>query len=453
MDEEDSEDDIEIITDGPVQPPPKHSIDFRPRPGGPQTRNISLTTAQTAPNTLTTEYQPLERDSSAIKKPTPNLPIPEPTPAVHVAAQQPDVVAAQKPNIPEVPDVDPSTLPIVTAPESAPKIDLNREGLLDGRSVFDVDIAALENKAWRRPGADLSDWFNYGFDEISWEAYAARRRDLGEMAPILKANVLTFSGLSEEQIQSMPSDLRGMAMMGSHITSKSMGGGPNMMPNGVPGMNQDMMMNMGMMGGMQGGMVPVGAGDMNQGGQQMMAQGMNEGDGPLGGPGMMQGMDYTVGGVGMGMEYVQDPNIMPTNVGPGFPMDSQAGAAPNRGSFRGRVQPTAPRGRGAPAFRGRGKSTGFETAPPTGPRAASPLPPNVPTGPRNQHRYKDRDTGVPTSEPLDYGGDVSGKSSEKGLRDEFGRDIDRTSKDDDPSKSGRKRRGSPPEDIGRSKRR
>jgi pre-mRNA 3'-end-processing factor FIP1 len=145
--------------------------------------------AQTTPNTLTTEYQPLERDVSTIKKVTPNPSVPEIVPPVHPPAAQPEVVI-QRPNIPGAPYVDPSTLPVATAPESAPKIDLDREGLMDGRSIYDVDIAALENKAWRRPGADLSDWFNYGFDEISWEAYAARRRDLGDMAPILKANVL-----------------------------------------------------------------------------------------------------------------------------------------------------------------------------------------------------------------------------------------------------------------------
>jgi pre-mRNA 3'-end-processing factor FIP1 len=87
-------------------------------------------------------------------------------------------------------DVDPNTLPRVTAPPSAPRIELDREGTLDGRSIYEIDITSLETKSWRRPGADLSDWFNYGFDEISWEAYAARRRDLGEMAPVLKANVL-----------------------------------------------------------------------------------------------------------------------------------------------------------------------------------------------------------------------------------------------------------------------
>lgn len=48
----------------------------------------------------------------------------------------------------------------------------------------------LEQKNWRRPGADVSDWFNYGFDEISWEAYCIRRRDMAEMAAEMKANVL-----------------------------------------------------------------------------------------------------------------------------------------------------------------------------------------------------------------------------------------------------------------------
>lgn len=87
------------------------------------------------------------------------------------------------------------------------------------------------------------------------------------------------------------------------------------------------------------------------------------------------------------------------------------------------------------------------------------MPPNVPTGPRNQHRYKDRDTGGPSSENLDYGGDAGGRyggddrGKEKALRDEFGRDIDRerSLKDDDGRP--KKRRASPPDDPGRSKRR
>ena len=48
----------------------------------------------------------------------------------------------------------------------------------------------MAEKPWRRPGSDVSDWFNYGIDEISWEAYCYRRRDLGEMANVLKTNVI-----------------------------------------------------------------------------------------------------------------------------------------------------------------------------------------------------------------------------------------------------------------------
>jgi hypothetical protein len=41
---------------------------------------------------------------------------------------------------------------------------------------------------------DLSDWFNYGFDEISWEAYCKRREIMGDMAEKLKINVLVGYG-------------------------------------------------------------------------------------------------------------------------------------------------------------------------------------------------------------------------------------------------------------------
>jgi Fip1 motif len=85
---------------------------------------------------------------------------------------------------------DPTTLPPVSAPPSHPSIDPTVTGMLEGRPVFEVDMAALADKAWRRPGSDISDWFNYGFDEISWEAYCYRRRELGDLAAVLKTNVV-----------------------------------------------------------------------------------------------------------------------------------------------------------------------------------------------------------------------------------------------------------------------
>jgi len=85
---------------------------------------------------------------------------------------------------------DPNTLPPATAPPSHPNIDPNLIGTLDGRSILEVDLSSLNDKPWRRPGSDLSDWFNYGFDEISWEAYCYRRKELGDLATVLKANIL-----------------------------------------------------------------------------------------------------------------------------------------------------------------------------------------------------------------------------------------------------------------------
>lgn len=50
--------------------------------------------------------------------------------------------------------------------------------------------------------------------------------------------------------------------------------------------------------------------------------------------------------------------------------------------------------------------------PPVAVRPASPLPPGVPTGPRNQNKYKDRDGNAPAVDGLDYGGnkDVGGRT-------------------------------------------
>lgn len=37
--------------------------------------------------------------------------------------------------------------------------------------MFDVDIESFEEKPWRYPGVDISDFFNFGFDEDSWKNY------------------------------------------------------------------------------------------------------------------------------------------------------------------------------------------------------------------------------------------------------------------------------------------
>lgn len=64
----------------------------------------------------------------------------------------------------------------------------------------------------------------------------------------------------------------------------------------------------------------------------------------------------------------------------------------------------------------------FVVPPPAPVRPASPLPPGVPTGPRNQNKYKDRDGNAPAVDGLDYGGNKdmggrtpSGEPEERGM--------------------------------------
>ncbi|KAK3542657.1 hypothetical protein QTP86_031895 [Hemibagrus guttatus] len=46
-----------------------------------------------------------------------------------------------------------------------------------GTPGLEVD-EELEEKPWRKPGADLSDYFNYGFNEDTWKSYCDKHRKL-----------------------------------------------------------------------------------------------------------------------------------------------------------------------------------------------------------------------------------------------------------------------------------
>jgi len=152
--------------------------------------------------------------------------------------------------------------------------------------------------------------------------------------------------------------------------------------------------------------------------------------------------------IGMGGDYVmQEQNPMVQQMYPVLDTQNvQPGMPSNRGSaapFRGRGVSSGGRGRGFTS-RGRGRGGNYGNEAPVVPpviRPASPLPPNVPTGPRNQNKYKDRDGNAPAVDGLDYGGkDLMGRRTPSGEPEE--------------RISSRKRRSSPGlDDIRGSKRR
>lgn len=51
---------------------------------------------------------------------------------------------------------------------------------LNGTQLFDHDLDNFEDKPWRKPGADLTDYFNFGFNEVTWRAYCVKQKALRE---------------------------------------------------------------------------------------------------------------------------------------------------------------------------------------------------------------------------------------------------------------------------------
>ncbi|XP_029643836.1 pre-mRNA 3'-end-processing factor FIP1 isoform X2 [Octopus sinensis] len=59
-------------------------------------------------------------------------------------------------------------------------IDLEAVGTNNGVPTYDFDFDSLqaEDKPWRKPGADITDYFNYGFNEDTWQQYCEKQRRL-----------------------------------------------------------------------------------------------------------------------------------------------------------------------------------------------------------------------------------------------------------------------------------
>lgn len=206
------------------------------------------------------------------------------------------------------------------------KIDINAKPIYEpaGKPITQVNIdedLTENDKPWRRPGTDITDYFNYGFDEFTWALYASKQETLR-------------SEYDQERIaQNNKKMLEDMNMV------MAMGGMPGM--PGMPGMavagGAQAGMAMPSMPGMEG--IPP---EMQAMMQQMMAQGIDPtqmdpatmfagmagGQGGAGGQSATQGGNQSAGfggqqGFGLGQNQGQ--------MGYGYEQ-----GANNRGNFRGR---------------------------------------------------------------------------------------------------------------------
>lgn len=198
------------------------------------------------------------------------------------------------------------------------KIDINAKPVYEpaGKPITQVNIdtdLGDNEKPWRRPGTDISDYFNYGFDEFTWALYAAKQDGLRSeynQDKIAENNKKMFEDMNMMMMGGMP----GMPGMPAGAGS-AMPAMPGM--EGIPPEMQAMMQQMmaqgidpsqmdpsAMFAGMSGVQGNAGAGQGgNQnagfGGQQGFGQGQGQNQQQMG-YGYDQGMNNSGGNRGGG---------------------------------------------------------------------------------------------------------------------------------------------------------
>lgn len=108
-------------------------------------------------------------------------------------------------------------------------LDIDAVAEHDGKPLTQVNLENFEDKPWRQPGADVTDYFNYGFDEFTWTAYCSKQDNLREDFNPQKVMNQMMGGMG------MPMD---MPMFPPEFMQQMMGGFPPMpMPGGNGGGN------------------------------------------------------------------------------------------------------------------------------------------------------------------------------------------------------------------------
>ncbi|KAK3076341.1 hypothetical protein LTS18_013278, partial [Coniosporium uncinatum] len=136
-----------------------------------------------------------------------------------------------------------------------------------GKPITEVDIdadLAEHQKPWRAPGADQSDYFNYGFDEFTWATYCLKQQNMASQAGAIRAE--------NDQFQKM---LGGMGMAPPAGMAPSTSPAPTAAPNTAAASGGGAM---GGMSGATGGMPGIPGEDAMWGQmmQYMQAQGIND---------------------------------------------------------------------------------------------------------------------------------------------------------------------------------
>ncbi|OLN81073.1 Pre-mRNA polyadenylation factor FIP1 [Colletotrichum chlorophyti] len=281
MDEDEDESDIDIITerkDGTKAAPPTQS----------RYSDIRNIPQRSASNDMAVKQAPAKKEEGSPGASPSELPLGVPSADKAAAAASKSTI-----DVHANPDYPPAGKPI---------------------TAVNIDEDLPENeKPWRKPGTDISDYFNYGFDEFTWALYAAKQEAVrGEY----NADAIAAGN------KKMMEDFGMMMMGGMNMPGGGAAAGAGAQAGGVPGMP-----------GMDG-MPP----EMQAMMQQMMGQGMDPSQmDPSAMSAMFSGMQGQ--GAGAGGQAGQGQNFgqgFGGNQGQYGGYDQQGMGGGNRGGFRGR---------------------------------------------------------------------------------------------------------------------
>ncbi|SAM82820.1 uncharacterized protein UBRO_04955 [Ustilago bromivora] len=325
--DEDSDSDVEFIIDANTEAQQQAQRSGFQRPGARPLPNQS--TPQRPQSTLTSEYTPLSRSRLLANA----------SPASTTAAGAASQPAGVSSLVPTPPGVSPAKLQTTLdglgpeggppgVPSTAPRLNLSpgpedraypkaedavEEEEAEAQDIFDIDLEALPEKPWRRYGADLTDYFNYGFNEETWSLWRGKKE---RMTDARKQAESTFFGgasngnngandMMQQMMSIMPPPQAMQAMMGQMGQNTGAPPGPMGMPPMPP---EQMMAMMASMSGMPA-MPP-----MPPGMPPMMMSGMFGGQQPPNGPSNQQQQQQRFGnspfpqGQGQGQGQQDGPN-------------------------------------------------------------------------------------------------------------------------------------------------
>lgn len=263
--------DLEIIIDKP-QTAPKPAVYVTPR------------SARSSPElTLALPVRQQPQESKAIK--------------IEAPPQQPATAPSQpaKTAVPALLQQPGTAYPAVRTST----IDVNADPIYPGTgkpiTQIDMDADLVESsKPWRNPGADQSDYFNYGFDEFTWEVYRQRQQTVTSTIAAQKAEMSSF----QQKFGAMGGPPNPQASAASNTpvpgaptgpaaqTGGGMGGGMSMPPGGMSEDQMQMMFQQMASSGMDPSQMDFGTF------MQMAGQGM----GGFGGGAQQQGPGFGPGG-------------------------------------------------------------------------------------------------------------------------------------------------------------